>query len=619
MQVCKTGSFHSSRYGRFSITREDLSSMLRNFNEVTPLPSPGEGKMLPVDYDHLSMDPKVPGNGKAAGWMRKLELRDGGETLWAQVDWTDAAADDIRNGAYKFISPSFVKDHTHKDGKKIGTCLLAAAVTNHPFLEGMKALTLYNFSAMGDLAFDGLMQMHSAKEVISLAEVGQRVMISPGNARTQDEIGATFEIAEVVGEGDDAFVSVKDATGLVHKWFRATELLPASSTPANSVHPQLQPGQQPVVPSQLPQVPVQPVTQATDPKGAAASAAAAAMGMMDPNAAPGAGADGAATPDGKTTPNASAAPNAPGADAKANPFAAKKDGESGKDGDTPTGEGATASDDDAAAKNPFAAKKDGADGAKPDGATPFGGGPKKKVIGAKKDAGDKKDAAPAPDGGAVPMPGAEGQDPMSDLIKQALAGLFATATPKKGIANMMFKLNHDGKDLEISLSQLEAAGIKVVKEGETVIPTSELTEIKGTVTNLSQTVAALKADAETTAKAARTIECSNMLDAKVRGGFMTKVQRDKFFELYKDAADLTPLKSLLEAFTTPIVSLGTEHGAGTDVDSTDAQGAAAEKEIIALAATIQKERGVNLSDATKMAATQLADKADAYRAAQPVY
>jgi hypothetical protein len=58
----------------------------------------------------------------------------------------------IENRAYRFVSPSFVKDHTHKDGRKIGTTLLAAAITNHPFLEGMSALTLYSFSAMGDLA-----------------------------------------------------------------------------------------------------------------------------------------------------------------------------------------------------------------------------------------------------------------------------------------------------------------------------------------------------------------------------------------------------------------------------------------------------------------------------------
>ena len=97
----------------------------------------------------------------------------------------------------------------------------------------MRALTLYNFSAHGDLAARrATPSSRSGGNVISLAEIGQRVMIAPGNARTQDEIGGTFEIAEVIGDGDDAFVSVKDAGGLIHKWFRMTELLPASTVPA---------------------------------------------------------------------------------------------------------------------------------------------------------------------------------------------------------------------------------------------------------------------------------------------------------------------------------------------------------------------------------------------------
>jgi hypothetical protein len=169
--------------------------------------------------------------------MKKLELREGGDELWAQVEWTDDGADRIRKKEYRFISPSFIKDHVHKDGTKIGTTLLAAAITNHPFLEGMNALAL-NADQLGDFA---LSQMPA--DVVNLAEVGQRVMIAPGFARTQDEVGGTFEITEVVGEGEDAFVALGDASGVPHKWFRASELLPASATPAQPVQPNLAPGQ----------------------------------------------------------------------------------------------------------------------------------------------------------------------------------------------------------------------------------------------------------------------------------------------------------------------------------------------------------------------------------------
>jgi Mu-like prophage I protein len=260
-QVAKTGEFVSSRYGKFSITRDDLSEMLHNFKHVTPA-APTE---LPVDYDHLSMDPDKPGDGIAAGWFKDLQLRENGDELWASVEWTPAAAKSIENKEYRFVSPSFVKDHTHKDGKKIGTTLLAAAITNHPFLEGMAALTLYNFSTVGELATLKEKVGDLAAPVL-LSEIGQRVMIAPGNARTQDEVGGTFEITEVVGDGEDAFVAIKDANGVPHKWFRATELLPASATPANPIQQNLQPA---------PGTPAPGAPAATQPGAAPAAAAAA--------------------------------------------------------------------------------------------------------------------------------------------------------------------------------------------------------------------------------------------------------------------------------------------------------------------------------------------------------
>ena len=66
IQVAKTGEFVSNRYGKFSITKDDLKQMLHNFTEVTPK-APTE---LPIDYDHLSMDPQKPGDGIAAGWIK---------------------------------------------------------------------------------------------------------------------------------------------------------------------------------------------------------------------------------------------------------------------------------------------------------------------------------------------------------------------------------------------------------------------------------------------------------------------------------------------------------------------------------------------------------------------
>jgi hypothetical protein len=227
IQLARTGKFVSKRYGRFEISRADLAQMYRNFNEVTPK-APTE---LPVDYDHLGMDPKQPLDGIAAGWMKRLELRANGDELWAEVEWTDRAAQAIRAKEYKFISPSFVKDHTHKDGTKIGATLLAAAVTNFPFLEGMASLTLAT-PAVGAMNLDAPLRDLLATEdaALSLATIGQRVTVSEQHARSPQHVGATFEVLKVDGMGgDDARVWLKDvATGEpVGSWYRGDELEPA--------------------------------------------------------------------------------------------------------------------------------------------------------------------------------------------------------------------------------------------------------------------------------------------------------------------------------------------------------------------------------------------------------
>ena len=584
VQLAKTGSFVSNRYGKFAITKDDLTQMYRNFNEVTPK-APTE---LPIDYDHLSMDPKKPGDGIAAGWLKGLELREDGDELWGEVQWTPDGATRIANQEYRFVSPSFVKDHTHKDGKKIGTTLLAAAITNHPFLEGMRALTLYNFSAHGDLALMG-------GTAYDLAEVGQRVMIAPGNARTQDEIGGTYEIAEVVGEGDDAFVSVKDAAGMVHKWFRMTEVLPASTVPANPAHPALQPGQTPVIPSALPTVPTQPTSQSTNP--AAAAAAEAAQATIDPAT----GQPIAAAP--------GAAPGAPGAvppgAAKPGGAAAAKPGAAAAAIDPKTGQPVAA-----AAAKPGAAKP----GAAAAAIDPVTGQP---VAEAETPTVENEGAT----GGEAPPEDEEEEDPeMSEALKKAIAALLASGQPippqlqQKGIAHMMFKLRNDkNEEIQVSTEQLAAAGIQVVPEGSTAIPKSELSEMKGTITNLSSTVEVLKTENKTRADEARVLELRSALGAKLKGGFMSKVQHDMLFAQFKDSTDLSAAKAIISTFTTPIIALNKEHGSGGDAADETVRGEQSQEKIIALAATLQKEHGISLSDAVKRAGAQLANDAEAYR------
>lgn len=150
IQVLRVGKFWSPRYKDFSVTKSTLSKMVENFLTVTPK-APTE---LPLDYNHGTNRPETVEQGKAAGWIKSLELRADGTELWADVALTAEAAELVRNEEYRFVSATFEFDHTHTDGedrqKKIGPTLMAAALTNTPFVEGMAPVSLSDAIALAD-------------------------------------------------------------------------------------------------------------------------------------------------------------------------------------------------------------------------------------------------------------------------------------------------------------------------------------------------------------------------------------------------------------------------------------------------------------------------------------
>lgn len=87
---------------------------------------------LPIDYEHQIIHSLK--NGKeapSAGWMEYFYFTPQG--IFADVRWTDKAADYIKNGEYRYISAVFAYD---TDGyvRKI----FHAALTNNPALDGME-------------------------------------------------------------------------------------------------------------------------------------------------------------------------------------------------------------------------------------------------------------------------------------------------------------------------------------------------------------------------------------------------------------------------------------------------------------------------------------------------
>jgi phage I-like protein len=145
IQLSKVGDFKSKRYGKFSITAEHVDKMVENRTKSVNDP--------PVDYHHLSLSAVLPDQALAAGWIKNLEKRDD-NSLWGSVEWTPKAAQHIRDGEFKYISPVILWDAKDEQGESMGATLMSAALTIYPFLQGMAPVALSELQAEGIVAAD---------------------------------------------------------------------------------------------------------------------------------------------------------------------------------------------------------------------------------------------------------------------------------------------------------------------------------------------------------------------------------------------------------------------------------------------------------------------------------
>lgn len=134
IQVAKLGKFGHPRYGKFNITQQTFESFQANFQEVS-------GGEVAIDVDHA---PERGGPTEAYGWIRSL--RQQGEELLADVEWTWRGAMLVADKAYRYISPTWSMTFTSDDGTKRGPTLLGAALTNRPFFERMRPCVLLSQS-----------------------------------------------------------------------------------------------------------------------------------------------------------------------------------------------------------------------------------------------------------------------------------------------------------------------------------------------------------------------------------------------------------------------------------------------------------------------------------------
>lgn len=166
--IVRVGDWEES-YKEFKISLDDLNSMITNFkNNVLSLDK-GE---IQFNYSHTSY-------AEAAGWIEDLQIEN--NVLQAQVRWTKKARQRIEDEEFKYVSAEI--DFAYRDeesGDRYGVTLTGAALTNIPFVRGLKAVALSDKEAKNNVFIfsNPLFKMDKFKELLSTLEANTAVTLS---------------------------------------------------------------------------------------------------------------------------------------------------------------------------------------------------------------------------------------------------------------------------------------------------------------------------------------------------------------------------------------------------------------------------------------------------------
>lgn len=114
---------------RFTLTEEKLDEFAADI---------GSRDSIPLDRDHAFYKGM---SAPAAGWFVPGSEEVTAEGLFADVEWTPAAAEQVRNREYRYISPEFSFATRRSNGQVIREpTLMAATLTNRPFFTEMQPI-----------------------------------------------------------------------------------------------------------------------------------------------------------------------------------------------------------------------------------------------------------------------------------------------------------------------------------------------------------------------------------------------------------------------------------------------------------------------------------------------
>lgn len=208
IQIAKPGTFRGHPAGPFTMNRQTFEEIVRNFKAT-------ENQSVPIDFEHASESEPTAGTipalgAPAQGWIRDMRIGDDGN-LYGLVEWGDLARDYIKRGMYKFFSPAIrFGSRDRVTGASVGARMTSGALTNNPFLDGMKPLA----------AKDAAVEMRAA-----LAHAPHEYMPAIRAALRMPELCSARECSDMLGTLRDHLDAVDGDHEAMHEGIRLADYL----------------------------------------------------------------------------------------------------------------------------------------------------------------------------------------------------------------------------------------------------------------------------------------------------------------------------------------------------------------------------------------------------------
>ena len=160
-------TYKTQMYGEVPITMEKLDRMVQNFK------SNARGQEIAIDFEHGTDRAK---GRQAAGWYKDFDIRPSTANpeqpaLFALVNFTDDAKQEISDGKWKYFSLEWEDEWEDTDGNKYTDVVTGGAITNRPIAKKMLPIN-FSETMLEDVSKEELLEVKAETKEMEHSEPG---------------------------------------------------------------------------------------------------------------------------------------------------------------------------------------------------------------------------------------------------------------------------------------------------------------------------------------------------------------------------------------------------------------------------------------------------------------